>query len=87
MGPAMMERRMVGEVFKYFGKAGVVAVRFTEPVHVGDRLQYQGPSTNFDEVVASMQIDGAPVPGVAAGQEAGIKVTQRCREGDLVYRM
>ena len=83
----MMERRKVGEVFKYFGKAGVAAVRFSEAVRVGDRLQYQGPSTNFDEPVASMQIDGAPVTQVAAGHEAGIKVSQRCREGDLVYRM
>jgi len=84
----MMERRKVGEVFHYFGKAGVAAIRVTEgEVRVRDRLQFQGPTTNFEEVVQSLQIDRQAVPSVAAGGEVGIKVSQKCREGDLVYKL
>jgi len=54
---------------------------------VGDRLQFQGPTTNFEEVVQSLQIDRQAVPSVAAGGEVGIKVSQKCREGDLVYKL
>ena len=84
----MMERRKVGDVFKFFGKAGVAAIRVTEgEVRVGDRLQFQGPTTNFEELVQSLQIDSQPVPGVTAGREVGVKVSQKCREGDLVFKL
>jgi len=84
----MMERRKVGTVFHYFAKAGVAAVRLSDgEVRVGDRLQFQGPTTNFEETVQSMQIDKTDVTGAVAGQEFGLRVAQRCREGDLVYRL
>ena len=84
----MMERRKVGTVFHYFAKAGVAAIRLTDgEVKVGDRLQFQGPTTDFVETVQSMQIEKAAVPGAAAGQEFGLRVSQRCREGDLVYKL
>jgi translation initiation factor IF-2 len=88
MASAMMERRKVGTVFHFFAKAGVAAVRVTDgEVQVGDRLQFQGPTTDFVETVQSLQVDKAGVPGVGAGQEVGIRVSQRCREGDLVYKL
>ena len=83
-----MDRRRLGEVFHYFAKAGVAAVRVTEgEVRVGDRLQFQGPTTDFVETVQSLQIEKAMVPQAVAGQEVGVHVSQRCREGDLVYKL
>ena len=83
-----MEKLRVGEVFHYFPKAGVAAIRVTEtPVRVGDTLLFQGPSTNFDQTVDSLEIDKAKVEQATPGQSVGIKVRDRARPGDYVYKI
>ena len=78
----------MGEVFHYFPKAGVAAIRVTEtPVRVGDTLLFQGPSTNFDQTVDSLEIDKAKVERATPGQSVGIKVRDRARPGDYVYKI
>jgi putative protease len=83
-----MEKVKVGEVFHYFPKAGVAAIRVTDaPVRVGDTLLFQGPSTNFDQKVESLEIDNAKVAEATPGQSVGIQVRDRAREGDFVYKV
>lgn len=83
-----MERVKIGEVFHYFGKIGVAAIRLTDgDLAVGDTVQIQGPSTNLTERVETMQIEHAAVPNAHRGQEVGIKVNDRVREKDLVYKV
>ncbi len=83
-----MEREKVGEVFHYFSKLGVAAVRLTDgDLKVGDTIQVQGPTTNLTQVVDSMQIEQATVNGATRGQSVGLKVKEKVRERDLVYRM
>ena len=83
-----MDKLRVGEVFHYFPKAGVAAIRVTEtPVRVGDTLLFQGPSTNFDQTVDSLEIDKVKVEQATAGQSVGIKVRDRARPGDYVYKI
>lgn len=83
-----MERTKVGEVFHYYGKIGVAAVRLTDgALAVGDRIQIQGPSTNLAQVVQTMQIEHGAVPRAERGQEVGIKVADRVRSKDLVYKV
>jgi putative protease len=83
-----MERVKVGEVFHYFGKIGVAAIRLTDGnLAVGDTIQIQGPSTNLTEVVDSLQMEHANVTRAEKGQEVGVKVQDRAREKDLVYKV
>ncbi len=83
-----MERVKVGEVFHYFGKIGVAAIRLTDGgIAVGDTIQVQGPSTDVTQVVETMQIEHDSVPRAERGQEVGIKLKDRARERDLVYRV
>jgi len=83
-----MEREKVGEVFHYFSKLGVAAIRLTEgALSVGDTIQIQGPTTNLTQTVDSMQIDQGGVPGAGRGQSVGIRVKEKVRERDLVYRV
>ncbi|MEK6986714.1 MAG: EF-Tu/IF-2/RF-3 family GTPase [Candidatus Thermoplasmatota archaeon] len=83
-----MERMKVGEVFHYFGKIGVAAIRLTDgALAVGDTIQIQGPSTNLTEVVESLQMEHATVARAERGQEVGVKVKERAREKDLVYKV
>ncbi len=83
-----MERIKVGEVFHYYGKIGVAAIRLSEGgLAVGDTIQIQGPSTNLTQRVDAMQIEHAPVSRAEPGQEVGVKLTDRARERDLVYKV
>ena len=83
-----MERVKVGEVFHYFTKIGVAAIRLTDgALAVGDTIQVQGPTTNVTQVVEAMQIEHAAVARAEKGQEVGVKLNDRARERDLVYKV
>ncbi len=83
-----MERTKVGEVFHFFGKISVAAIRLTDgPLTKGDTIQVQGPSTNLTQVVEAMQIEHASVDRAEKGQEVGVKLKDRARERDLVYKV
>lgn len=83
-----MEREKIGEVFHYFSKIGVAAIRLTDgDLRVGDTIQIQGPTTNLTQVVDSMQIEQNAVASATKGQSVGLKVSEKVREKDLVYRV
>ena len=83
-----MERQKIGEVFHYYSKIGVAAIRLADgALAVGDTIQVQGPSTNLTQTVESMQIEQRSVTRAERGQSVGIKVKEKVREKDLVYRI
>lgn len=83
-----MERTKVGEVFHYYGKLGVAAIRLTDgALAVGDTIQVQGPSTNLTQAIDAMQIEHGSVARAEKGQEVGVKLKERARERDLVYKV
>ncbi len=82
------ERKKVGEVFHFYGKIGVAAIRLTDDgIAIGDTVQIQGPSTNLEQTVETLQIEHADVSRADPGQEVGMKVRDRVREKDFVYKL
>ena len=83
-----MERRKVGEVFHFFGKIGVAAIKLTDgSIAIGDTVVIQGPTTNLEQPVDALQIEHASVTNANQGQEVGMKVRERVREKDFVYKV
>jgi len=83
-----MTEEQVGVVAKYFAKPGVAAVKITAgSIKKGDRLHFKGHTTDFTDEVASMEIDNQPVEQAAVGDFVGLKVKDRVRENDRVYRI
>src|SRR2546427_5317219 len=83
-----LERKKVGEVFHFYTKIGVAAIRVTEDgIAIGDTVQIQGPSTNLEQTVEALQIEHAVVSRAGPGQEVGMKVRDRVREKDFVYKL
>ena len=81
-----MERAKVGEVFHYFSKLGVAAIRLTDGgLKVGDTIRVQGPTSNVTQTVDSMQIEQDAVKAATKGQSVGLKMKDKVREKDLVY--
>ncbi|MFW9915173.1 MAG: translation elongation factor-like protein [Candidatus Thorarchaeota archaeon] len=81
----MTEEDLVGEVFTFFKKPSVAAIKVIAAIKVGDKLHFKGATTDFVQQVDSMEIDRQSVDSVTAGQEVGIKVPDRVRPNDKVY--
>ncbi len=83
-----MPEQKVGEVVKFFSKPSVAAIKITDGVlQVGDRIKFKGHTTDFEDQIQSMQIDNKPVEKAEPGQMIGIKVKDRVREKDMVYKV
>lgn len=84
----MSEERLVevGRVTHFFTKISVAVIELKAPLNVGDRIVVKGPMTDFEQVVDSMQIEHKNVQRAEAGQSIGLKVAQRVKEKDVVYK-
>ncbi len=80
-----MEEREVGKVVHYFSRIGVAAVELEGEIKIGDEVHFQGHTTDFYDVVTSMQVENNPVDKAGKGDKVGIKVKDRVRVGDKVY--
>lgn len=76
----------VGRVTHYFSRISVAVVELKAPLSVGDHIIIRGPTTDFEQVVESMQIEHKNIEKAEAGQSIGLKVNQRVREKDVVYK-
>jgi translation initiation factor IF-2 len=83
-----MEEKKVGLIIKFFGKIGVAAIRLTDAsLKVGDQIHVVGHTTDFSQSVDSMQIENQNVQEAGPGADIGIKVKERVREHDIVYKV
>jgi len=82
-----MEKKEIGKITHYFGKISVALIRLSDTLKDGDQISIEGAHTNFEQVVESIQLDKQSIPEATAGQEAAIKVKDRVREGDTVYKV
>ncbi|RLB04490.1 MAG: translation elongation factor-like protein [Deltaproteobacteria bacterium] len=83
-----MEEKRIGTVIDYFAKIGVVAIHLEEEgLKVGDTIHIKGHTTDFTEEITSMQIERNPVQEAKVGDDVGIKVKERARKRDVVYKV
>ena len=83
-----MPEQQVAVVVKFFTKPSVAALEVTNgSLKIGDFLKYKGHTTDFTEQVTSMQIDNKPVEEAKVGDLVGLKVKERVRENDKVYKV
>ncbi|MDH5793409.1 MAG: translation elongation factor-like protein [Candidatus Bathyarchaeota archaeon] len=76
----------VGRVTHFFAKISVAVIELIAPLAVGDTIMIKGPTTDFEQIVESMQIEHNNVQRAEAGQSIGLKVAQRVRENDIAYK-
>ena len=76
----------VGHVTHFFTRISVAVVELSATLAVGDTILMKGPTTDFEQVVGSMQIEHENIERAEAGQSIGLKTEQRVREEDIVYK-
>lgn len=83
-----MAEEEVGVVIKFFAKPSVAAIEITSgTIRIGDTLKFVGHTTDFNETVASMEVNNQPVEEAKPGDMIGLKVAQRVRENDKVLKV
>lgn len=83
-----MEQEKIGFVSNYFGRISVAAIEITHgTVSVGDTLHFVGHTTDFESKVGSIQIEHQSVTTAKKGDSVGIKVSEKARENDKVYKI
>jgi putative protease len=84
-----MAEQLVGVVTHFFKGPSVAVVKVSDEGHiaVGDRLHFVGHTTDFTEVVESMEVEHQKVDRAAAGDEIAIRVVDRARQHDQVFKV
>lgn len=83
-----MPEEQVAVIVKFFAKPSVAALEVTHgTIKKGDILRYKGHTTDFVEEISSMEIDNQVVDEVKVGDLVGVKVKERVRESDKVYKV
>jgi translation elongation factor EF-1alpha len=82
-----MAEDIVGKVEDFFARPVVAGIKLTGTLKVGDKIRIKGHTTDLEMVVGSMQIDNANVTAAQKGDSIGVKVTDRVRPGDAVYKI
>jgi translation elongation factor EF-1alpha len=81
------EFEKVGTISHFFAKIAVAVIDLSGALATGDRILIRGATTNLNQTVDSMQIDRVDIKTASAGQSVGLKVNDRVREGDIVYKI
>ena len=79
--------KKVGEVTHYWGKIAVAGIKLTATLSQGDAIRIKGATTDFEQTVGSIQIEHQNVETAKKGQEIGLKVKEKVRRGDTVYKV
>lgn len=83
-----MSEEEVGRVSNYFSRIGVAAIEITNgTLKVGDSIRIKGVKTDFTQMIGSMEIDRQPVEMAQKGSSVGIKVKDRVRQNDVVFKV
>ena len=82
-----MAEKRVAKVTHYWAKIGVAAIQLYDTLRVGDTIHISGNTTDFEQTVGSMEIEHEAVEVAKKGQEVGLKVKERVRQGDRVYKV
>jgi selenocysteine-specific translation elongation factor len=82
-----MPEEAIGTVSDFFARPVVAGIDLTGTLKVGDKIHIKGHTTDRELVIASMQINNVNVTQAKAGDSVGVKVSDRVRRGDIVYKV
>ena len=82
----MAKEKPIGKVISYYSGIQVAAVDLTGKIKVGEKIRIKGTTTDFTQEIDSMQIEHEQVKEASKGDSIGIKVQDKVRVNDMVYK-
>ncbi|OQA31238.1 MAG: Peptidase family U32 [archaeon ADurb.Bin336] len=80
------KRVHTGVVTKYYAKVGVAEIKLFDSLSVEDTITIEGATTFIQQKVDSMEINNKPVPVANKDCAIGVKVKDRVRPNDKVFK-
>ncbi len=84
--PLKIKEKIIGTITHYFPKVRAAVIKLKAPLSIGDNIKIKGHTTNFTQIADSIQIDKTAINSAKKGQEIGLLVNSRVRQGDIVYK-
>ncbi len=85
---AQAEEKLIGRIIHYYSHLGVGIIELTErELNVGDVIHVKGGHTDFTQTVDSIQVEHQNVGHAEKGKSAGVKVKEKVRDHDQVFRV
>lgn len=81
------EKKLVGKISHYFSKIGVAVIDLTDTLEVGDEISIEGVITNLRQRIESIEVEHKKIDKAKAGDSIGLKVMDKVREKDNVYKI
>ena len=82
-----MPEEIIGKVNDFFARPVVAGIELTAPLRLGDKIHIKGHTTDLEFIVDSMEINNVAVKEAKAGDAVGVKISERVRRGDIVYKV
>ncbi len=82
-----MSEEVIGKVTDFFARPVVAGIELTATLKVGDKIHIKGHTTDIELTVDSMQINNVDVEQAKAGDDVGVKISERVRGGDTVCKV
>ena len=77
----------IGKISDFFAHPVVAGIELTATLKQGDKIHIKGHTTDLKITIDSMQVNNTNVEQAKAGDAIGIKVSERVRRGDTVYKV
>lgn len=81
------EGKLIGEITHYFSKISVAVIKLKGALKEGDEIQVKGATTDFKQKAKSMQVEHKTIKSAKKGDSVGLKVKDKVRNGDSVYKL
>lgn len=80
-----MDEKEIGVITHFFANIGVGVIKLSGNLKIGDKIHITGETTNFEQILESMQVDRKDVEDAKPGDDIGVKFKDRVRANDKVY--
>jgi len=82
-----MKEEQIGKITHFFPHIPAGVIELQKVLNVGDTIHIKGHTTDLTQTVDSMQIDNASVKEGKKGDDIAVKLKERVRIHDLVYKV
>lgn len=83
----MADKKLVGKVTHFFPKVSVAVVELSDTLKVGDKISIEGRGNVVEQAVDSMEVEHKKIEVANSGDEIGMKVNGKVKEGDQVFKV
>ena len=78
--------REIGNITHYFPHVKAAVIELSGNLKLKDKILIKGHTTNFEQVVTSIQANNKEITEAEKGKTIGLKVKNRVRHNDTVYK-